>query len=432
MSPGQALPVWISSFLKWLNPRRLRAQAIVLSLCLWGVCAVDFATPGVFDRASNIKFQDFLPFYISAKLVAQHHAPDIYRAAAQAGELAEVIGCPTSVEIPYLYGPQVALLFVPLVKFSFVVAARIWAAMSVLIYFACVYAVWKQCPNLDHAGRHHPQVSRTYAYDVMIAALAFPPLFHVFVRGQISAVILASFTAAFLAFRADRQLLAGVAFGFLMLKPQFLVAIPAIVFLARAWRPFIGLVLSASAQLLLARLYFGPALVRQYFNVMTHPSRWIGITELNQAPIQMHSLRAFWTLLIPLPPIALLMYLLTSIVVIAIAAAVWKSGSPLAVRFSALALAAILVNPHLFIYDLLVLAPVLLLIVDWTIANQEHGLTPQLLLLSYLAFVLPLFGPISRWTHIQLSVVAFTALLWTLFCFATRGHKLASGKSLVV
>ena len=58
----------------WLTPRRIRAQAIVLALCLWGVCAVDYATPGIFDRAGNIKFQDFIQFPISARLIAQGRA----------------------------------------------------------------------------------------------------------------------------------------------------------------------------------------------------------------------------------------------------------------------------------------------------------------------------------------------------------------------
>ena len=62
---------WIASVSKWLTPSRIRAQAIVLALCLWGVCAIDFATPDLLDRAGNIKFQDFLPSYIAAQLIAQ-------------------------------------------------------------------------------------------------------------------------------------------------------------------------------------------------------------------------------------------------------------------------------------------------------------------------------------------------------------------------
>ena len=98
------------------------------------------------------------------------------------------------------------------------------------------------------------------------------------------------------------------------------------------------------------------------------------------------------------------------------AAAVWKSSAPLALRFSALILAAVLVNPHLFIYDLLVLAPVLLLLADWAPHPAAASIPlPRSPLLLYLAFVLPLFGPLSRWTHVQLSVPVFAVLLWVLW-----------------
>jgi len=166
-------------------------------------------------------------------------------------------------------------------------------------------------------------------------------------------------------------------------------------------------------------------------------SRWIGAAELDLAPIQMHSLRSFRTLLIPWPHAALAIYILSSVFVVAMTAAVWKSSSPLALRFSALTLAAVLVNAHLFVYDLLVLAPVLLLLVDWTLANPQNPHSNALQLLCYLAFVLPLFGPLSRWTHVQLSVPVFVALLWILWrqsanLAATPGHKLASLDSPVV
>ena len=410
-SPKQSPPAGITSFLNWLSPSRLRAQAIVLAICLWGVCAVDFATPGLFDRAGNIKFQDFLPFYTSATLIAQQHAVEIYDPIMQQEELRSIAGA-TSVQVPYLYGPQVGLLFVPLAKFSFPAAARIWTAISLLIYFISIYAVWKCCPSL-----------RRHAGIVLLAAVAFPPLFHVFVRGQISALILACFTAAFFAFRANRPFLAGLALGCLILKPQFLVAIPLVFLIAFAWEPLIGLLLSAAAQLTFARLFFGAEVMQRYFDVLRDPARWIHAAELNLAPIQMHSLRSFWTLLIPSPQIALALYAVTSLVVVVIAASIWKTQSALALRFAALILAAILVNPHLFIYDLLVLAPAILLLADWSLSNQQDASTPWLLVLSYLAFILPLFGPLSRWTHVQLSVVVFIAILWTLLSFSKDGER---------
>jgi len=145
--------------------------------------------------------------------------------------------------------------------------------------------------------------------------------------------------------------------------------------------------------------------------VLRYPSRWIGIAELSLAPIQMHSLRSFWTLLIPSAPLAFALYLLTAFATVGIASRVWRSPLPLALRYSALLLAAVLVNPHLYIYDLLALAPALLLLADWAVANAQPRTLPVLL---YLAFLLPLFGPLARWTHLQVSVVIFAALLWTL------------------
>ena len=212
---------------------------------------------------------------------------------------------------------------------------------------------------------------------------------------------------------ADRPFLAGIALGFLALKPPFLTALPLIFLLAAAWRILGGLLISAAAQFALARLYFGAEVMRDYFNTLLHPSQWLGIAELNFATIQMHSLRSFWTLLVPFSSLSLALYLLSSIIVVAVAAMIWKSKQPLHLRFAALILAAVLVNPHLFIYDLLVLAPCLLLLVDGTLAHPDSH-SAELRVLTWLVFVLPLFGPLSRWTHLQLSVIAFAALLWTL------------------
>lgn len=420
-------PTHFDSAASYLTPRRLRGQAILLALCLWSVCAFDFSTLGLFDRAGNIKFQDFLQFYISARLITQGRTAELYNQSIADQELRALIGEQTRVRLPTVYGPQVGLFFVPLARFSFPVAARIWVALSLLAIAACLYLLCRTCPSL-----------RSHAPTVVLCALAFPPLFHFFVRGQITAPLLACFSAAFLAFRSGRDWLAGIALGCLVFKPQFLVAIPLILLLAHAWKAFAGLALSALGQLVFTWIYFGPAVFRTYFDTMLHMSRWIGIAEAGRAQIQMHSLRSFWTLLIPWtstpwPNLALMLYLLSSIAVIFIAAIIWKSSAALALRFSALTIAAVLVNPHLFVYDLLVLAPALLLLADWILAHPQHPSSPALSLLTYLAFILPLFGPLARWTHLQLSVPAFAVLLWLLWRQSgTPSHQFASTDSAVV
>lgn len=415
-------PAWIEYAANWLTPRRIRAHAIVLALCLWGVCAVDYATPGIFDRAGNIKFQDFIQFPIAARLIAQGRASELYDDRVLADGIRATVGRETGVHLQYFYGPQVALPFIPLLRLSFLAQAWIWVTLSVLTYFGCIYLLWRACSGL-----------RPYPALVSVCALAYPPLFHFFVRGQLSAVVLACFTAACLAFLAGRDWLAGIALGFLVFKPQFLVAIPLLLLLAQAWRMFAGLAISAAAQLAFIPLYFGREVMHPYLSRLLHSAGQPGTTELMLSPIQMHSLRAFWALLIPWPRGVWALYILSSLAVVGMAASIWKSAAPRALRFSALVITAVLVNPHLYIYDLLALVPALLLLADWALKNAPDALTPALDVLLYLAFVLPLFGPLSRWTHLQLSVPVFVALLWTLWRHSiTASHKFASSESAVV
>ena len=437
---------WIDRAAKLLTLRRIRAHATILVVCLWGVCAIDFLVPGAFDRAGNIKFQDFLSFYISGQLIGQGRSADLYNQPARDAEMLTVVrthvatdpfvrpddakpvsresafspAVPTSVRLPNLYGPQFSLLFVPLARFRFLVAAQVWVAFSLIGFFACIHLVLRSCPSLLQ-----------YARTVMLCAAAFPPLFHFFVRGQNSVLVLVCFTAAYLSFRTQHNWLAGIAFGFLIFKPQFLVAIPLVLLLSRAWKPFVALLVSAAAQLAFTWIYFGPAVMHAYLATLWHLSSVVNTAELSLAPIQMHSMRSFWSLLIPWPGVALALYALSSIVIIGMAAAAWKSSVPLALRFSALTFAAVLVNPHLFIYDLLALAPALLLLVDWTLTNPQHPSSSALRLLAYLSFLLPLFGPLSQWIHIQLSVLALTLLLWVLWR-KSPSHELASNESRVV
>jgi len=83
-------------------------------------------------------------------------------------------------------------------------------------------------------------------------------------------------------------------------------------------------------------------------------------------------------------------------------------------RFAALLIATVLVSPHLTVYDLVILAPAYLLLADWIVADGRAW-ARNLGMLLYLGYALPLFGPLSIWTHLQLSVPAMAAILWMIF-----------------
>jgi hypothetical protein len=412
----------VASAQRWLTRRRIRTHALILAVCLWGACAIDYATPGIFDRAGNIKFQDFIQFPVAARLIVQGRARELYDDQVLADGIRTIVDRQTAVHLQYLYGPQVALPFIPINHLSFLVQSGIWITFSLLLYLICVYLLWKKCAAL-----------RPYPALVLLSAIAYPPLFHFFVRGQVSAMVLLCFTAGCLAFLARRDWLAGIALGVLVFKPQFLVAIPLVLLLAKAWKVFAGLALSAGSQLAFSAICFGPEVMRPYIRMLLHSAARPGTAELVFSPIQMHSLRTFWALLIPWPRVVWLLYVLSSIAVVGIAADVWKSRSERVSQFSALILASVLVNPHIYIYDLLALAPVLLLLADWALRNPQHPSTPALGVLLYLAFVLPLFGPLAHWTHLQLSVPAFAGLLWLPWRNSrTANRQLASTESRVI
>jgi hypothetical protein len=124
----------------------------------------------------------------------------------------------------------------------------------------------------------------------------------------------------------------------------------------------------------------------------------------------MDSLRAFWSLLLPWPQVALALYGLSAAAVLALMVRCWSGRLPLELRFSALLLATILVAPHLTVYDLVILAPAFLLLADGTAASSQ-GAAKAVQFLLYLCYPLFLLGPLTRVTHLQLSVVALAALL---------------------
>ena len=386
----------------WLTPNRLRAHGLLLALSLWSVYIWNMATPGLLDRAGNLKGTDFLHFYTLGSLALAHRGADLYNMKAQSALAAQRVPAAAGIHYLPLYPPQVSILFAPFSRLSYPWALICWLTLSSLIYALCGYALWRACPNL-----------RQYRFTVLILALAFPAFWHLIAWGQTSALALASFTLAFFALRAQRQFLAGLAFGCLIFKPQLGVAAAVIFVDVRRWRVIAGALLSASVQLAVAWMYYGPDSLRTWIQTL---SRLPSLLRLLEPKLyQTHCLRTFWTMLVRWPHLALALYIVTALLVLALAARCWQSALSLPLRFSALLLATVLVAPHLTVYDLVILAPAFLLLSNWIAIESGDATTPQLKLLLYLAYALPLLGPLARWTHLQLTVPVMLAIVYVVF-----------------
>ena len=382
-----------------LTPRRLRAHGLILALCLWSVYFWNIATPGLLDRAANLKGTDFLHFYTLGSIALTHRGADLYNMKAQSQLAAQRVPQAAGIRYLPLYPPQVSIFFAPFASLLYPSALILWLTLSTLIYGLCCYAVWRACPNL-----------RDCRLTVLILALAFPAFWHLIAWGQTSALALACFTLAFLALRAQHEFLAGLALGCLIFKPQLALATAIVFVITLNWKVIAGALLAAAAQLTAALLYYGPAPLRQWIQTLVNVGPRLLLLE--PKPYQTHSLRTFWTMLLPWPSIALTLYLITALIVCAITVACWRSRNPLSLRYSALLIATVLLAPHLTVYDLVILAPAFLLLSDWIVTQSNNAFTQHLKLLLYSAFVLPLLGPLALWTHFQLSVPVMAAVLY--------------------
>ncbi|MGH9547274.1 MAG: glycosyltransferase family 87 protein [Terriglobales bacterium] len=393
----------------WLTARRIFIHGLLLAVCLWTVYAVDMSTPGLLDRNGLVKGTDFLHFYTLGSLALRGRGDLLYDMRAQA-ELAHdlVAQAPNSLYVP-LYGPQVSLFFAPFARLTYGWALAAWLAVNVLVYAFCCRAVWKNCPSLQE-----------YRWTVVILAIAFPGFFHLLAWGQTSGLALLCFTLAYLALRRDRTLLAGLAIGSLIFKPQLGLAAAVVFLLAREWKVVVGAVGAASIQLGLAWMHYGTGVMRTYLHALTHLGEVLPLLEPRL--YQTHSLRSFWSLLLPWPRIALALYAVSALGLLVLAVQCWRRKAPLSIRFAALLFATVLVSPHLTVYDLVILAPAFLLLGDWALAHREQQLAPRIQQLLYVCYLLFLMGPLARMTHLQLSAAAMTALMW--ICWRISSHSL--------
>src|SRR5580704_6043893 len=386
----------------WLTPKRLRAHGLILTLCLWSVYIWNISAPGLLDRAGNLKGTDFLHFYTLGWLALANSGADVYNMQAQAALAAEHIPASQGLRYLPLYPPQVSILFAALARLSYPYALVLWLTSSALIYAFCTYLFWRTCPGLQNDR-----------LTVLILALAFPPFWHLLAWGQTSALALACFTLAFFAFRAQREFLSGLALGCLIFKPQLGIASAVIFIVARRWKVIAGALLSALAQLAAAWIYYGPDTLRTWIQMLLHFPSLLPLLEPKL--YQTHSLRTFWTMLLPWPNLALALYILTALLTLALAARCWQSNLSLPLRYSAVLLATVLVAPHLTVYDLVILAPAFLFLTDWIVIQPNTSITSSLKLLLYFSFALPLLGPLARWTHLQLTVPVMLAILYLIF-----------------
>ena len=394
---GQSLSEGASRQTARFDQRELLIIATMVSVITWSLYAFTLATPGLLDRNGNLKGTDFLQFYTLAHVASLGDAELLYDIEGYDRMVRQLV--PETPETFYsLYPPQLSVFLQPLSHLSYASAAIVWSLFSIGLYGLACYIVWRQCPTLVGSKAL-----------VAILAVGSPAFFLLIGHGQTTGISMLLFAAMLSPLCSGRKFLAGSAFGLLVFKPHFGLAGALVFLINREWRMLLGATCTAAAQLAIGWRWYGSEAFFGYLDLLSRPQTALMMLETDL--LQTHSLRTQWTLLLPWRSWAFAAYALSSFLVITLVLKHWRSSSPSRLRYSVLLIATVLVSPHVFVYDLVILMPAFLIILDWSLSHPEHRHSPVLQLLLGAAFLSPFLGPFAGVTRIQISVVVLTAIL---------------------
>jgi alpha-1,2-mannosyltransferase len=386
-----------------LTPRRMAVWGTGLLILGWSLHIYVMAVAGYLDRDGRFKGTDYIYFYVMGSLFSEGRTDALYDADAHLAEGRRRITPDLKLYAEHSnYGPQVALVLAPLARLPYGWSLAVFLSLTAVCYAVSVWLVWRECDALRGHGRL-----------VALLAVASPLFLTLFRYAQLSAVSLLIWSIALVALRRLRPLAAGLAIGCLAFKPQLGIVVGIVLLATRQWRVVAGAGIAAVAQLGIGWLAGGTDAMAAYFKVLWRLLLNPSLVQLY--PSEVHSLRGFFQLLLPWPPVVALCSMIGLVVAVVVAVRSWSSPAPLTVRWALLVLLTVLASPHLVAYDLILLTVPLLVFADWCARNVDHPLQPRVALLLVLIYLAPFSGNLARVIHVQLSVVVMAILAWWIY-----------------
>jgi alpha-1,2-mannosyltransferase len=301
------------------------------------------------------------------------------------------------------YPPFFLLVAAPLARLPYPAALTLWQLSTLALY------LWALATLIRKSAM--PQWVRDWRW--VSLALGFSAVFVNLTHGHNGFLTAALFAGA-LSQLETCPLLAGVMFGLLAYKPQFGVMIPLALAAGGYWRSITGAVVTILILALTVTLLFGAG-IWTAFLASTHFTRTVVLEEGNTGFEKIQTLFSQVRLLGG--PVALAyaaqgaMFLLAAIVLVRL----WRRPASFGDRGAALCLATLLATPYSLDYDLMLLAPALVLVAA---EGKKRGFRPFEVSLLTLLWLLPVVARnLAAVTHILLAPFAILALLLLL------GHR---------
>jgi hypothetical protein len=293
------------------------------------------------DRAGHFILADFVTLWSAGALVRDGQAAGVYDWEIAKQAQVAVTGVDYNGHLGFHYPPP----------FLFIVAALAW------LPFGVSYVGWIVLTFLPYAAVVRALVGRPIGWWL---ALAFPALFYNFVIGQ-NGCLTAALVGGTLLFIPTRPILAGICLGLLTYKPQYGPLFPLVLIATAQWRVIVA---AAATTLVIAAaswLVFGSDTWLAFFHWAPMTPSFLTNGEVYFGKLQ--SMLGFVRFAGGSEAAAWIAHWSLAVAVAVALTLLWRSSVRYELKAAALATGAVLVTPYVFMYDLVVLAiPMALLV----------------------------------------------------------------------
>ena len=317
-------------------PPLLRSACLLLVVFNFAMIpAMYFDHAWLFDADGRFIHTDFLNVWAAGKLALDGHPAlawdwDVHKQVQVA-----MLGQSYLGDYAWHYPPPFLFVAMFLAHFSYATGLVGWAAASFVPYMAMMRAVVGQRFGL-------------------MAGAAFPVVLANTMAGQ-NGFLTAALLGGTLVLMPTRPILSGICLGLLSYKPQYGVLFPLVLIAASQWTVFFAAVVTTATLALMSWIAFGTDSWQAFFHWMPMFSQAF-FTEGRATFFKLQSVFGLVRTMGGSEQVAWMFQWMISGTVLVGVIMLWRSRADYALKAAALAAGTLLLTPYLFLYDLMVLA----------------------------------------------------------------------------
>lgn len=324
---------------------RLKGSLIAMAALFMTIAAVLYAqliieSEDLFTKAGPIIGGDFIVFRHAASVAGTPDMLAIYEMETLNAQLEAAYPGKGAFGFGWMYPPTMSLVIAPFAGPPYLASFALWVALFGGVFLVTASRLW------------------TDKWALFFLASS-PCAFIALITGQ-NGFLTATLIALAGAFADRRPIIAGIAAGLLTIKPQLGLLIPIAFIAAGCWRAFFAAALTAALLAAASLIAFGAA---PWIDFVSSVAAHGGRMALDIFPFSKLVTPFGLATMLGLPaPAAGAAQVAATLALAAYVFTVWRRVKDQDLRLAALATSAVLATPYAFYYELVIMAPAMLLI----------------------------------------------------------------------